>query len=790
MKKFCFPITLILFLITGPDPIPGQSLQVIMDKLNLYNQKYPEEIVYVHSDRNRYSPGDIIWFKAYIITDLGEKPNLSRDLYLGLVDRDGQEVAHAKFLVDIDHVNGDLEIPLQVSPGNYMLMAYTSWMKNTPVERIFTKEITIEDDVPGVAVTLKLNDTLFTGGSTVRADIECLDNKNIPVAAPFQYKLTADGSIVLQGENKTDKSGKAQVTVVLPEGNAGSKYEITVDVTDKNRTSRIGIVIPTPENILDVSFYPESGMLIMGKASKIAFRAFNVANRPANFEGEIFDNEKLVTTIVSSSDGIGSFVLVPEREQVYTLKITKPAGIKRTFELPETFRSGLLVGIKESTRELLTFEVRQIYRQVQTYHFIAQMKGRIYWMESRRIDETGEVVVPLGDFPAGVAEISAFDTNMTLMAKRLFYVNQHKKLQIEIIPDKQQYTSKEKTSLTIRVKDENGNPVKAVLSLAVSPEYFQQSHSDNSDLFSLVSLKSDLTGFIPSPSSYFKQDETSLQLLDNLLIANTYNRFTWKTILKTGTTSPAYVNMDNNKNATGTDFNAKAAAYCGNYLTGSLTAPGNLYTLQPKNDVASWSRDISHQPANSPYSGRLTVREIVHQIRPYDVIGGKIFFVNTGGNSINNQDGAIIAINGILMGTNIAVLDGIQPADIGNIKVSTRPMDIQKYTGLNTMGVIEIETKVNDTFKKPAAMPEPEHNEYRASSEFNISGKNTGSKGGKSKSTIPVTTYWNPEIRTDSSGIAEVSYFNTKTPGEISVTVEGISETGLCGSSGIAYLVK
>jgi hypothetical protein len=279
-------------------------------------------------------------------------------------------------------------------------------------------------------------------------------------------------------------------------------------------------------------------------------------------------------------------------------------------------------------------------------------------------------------------------------------------------------------------------------------------------------------------------------LLDNLLIANTYNRFAWKTILKTGTTSPAYVNMDNNKDATGTDFNAKAAAYCGNYLTGSHTAPGNLYTLQPRNDVASWSMDISHKPANSLYSGRLTVREIVHQIRPYDVIGGKIFFVNTGVNSITNQDGAIIAINGILMGTNIAVLDGIQPADIGNIKVSTRPMDIQKYTGLNTMGVIEIETKVNDIFKKPEAVPVPEHNEYRTSSEFNISGKNTGSKGGKSKSTIHGTTYWNPEIRTDSSGMAVVSYFNNKTPGEISVTVEGISGTGLCGSSGLIYSVK
>lgn len=794
MKNIYLPLIIMISMVTGSVRMQAQSVQDIMNKLNLYQQKYPEETVYIQSDRNWYAPGDIIWFKAHILADLGEKHNLSRDLHVGLVDRGGQEVAHAKFLVDNDHVNGDFEIPLRVSPGKYLLMAYTSWMQNTPVERIFIKEIVIEDETPAFSVDLKLNDTLFAAKSTVRADIECLDHKKRPVVAAFQYKLLVDGIVALKGVNKTDKSGKAQVAFTLPEGKADSKMELTVDATVKNKTTGVGMVIPTPENILDVSFYPEGGMLIAGAERKIAFRAFNAADRPVDFEGEIFDNEKMVLKIGSTLNGIGSFVFTPEREQVYSLKITKPAGIEKTFELPEQFRSGVIMGIKSRSPEVLTLEFQQIYKRVQTYHFVGQMKGRIYWMESRRIDKNIVVVVPLGDFPAGVAEITAFDSALNLVARRLLFVNQNKKLHIEVIPDKLQYGKKDKTVFTIHVKDENGNPVQALLSMAAGPKYQQQPIANNADLFSLMTLKSDLIGFIPAPAAYFNHDETSLRLLDDLLIANAYNRFTWRTIFNTNEAGASYVSMDNPyESLISMAFNSEAARFCGNYLSGSLAAPGILHPLQPVNDVASWSAAGSLKSQNNMYNGRMTVREIVYQIKPYKLFDGKIYFDNIGVNSITNQDGAIIAINGILMGTDIAVLDGILPVDIDHINISTKPMDIQRYTGLNTMGVIEVFTKVNDQFKKPVVTTDPEkaeNNEYRTPSQFFPGGMNADTKRGKSKSVLPGTIFWDPEIRTDSSGMVQVSFNNGKIPGEISVTVEGIAENGLFGNSTVTYTVK
>ena len=62
------------------------------------------------------------------------------------------------------------------------------------------------------------------------------------------------------------------------------------------------------------------------------------------------------------------------------------------------------------------------------------------------------------DIPAGIAECVAFDSAMNLVAKRLVFLNINKKLTVEITPDKLSYAPREKVSLAIEVKNENGNP--------------------------------------------------------------------------------------------------------------------------------------------------------------------------------------------------------------------------------------------------------------------------------------------------------------------------------------------
>jgi len=53
-----------------------------------------------------------------------------------------------------------------------------------------------------------------------------------------------------------------------------------------------------------------------------------------------------------------------------------------------------------------------------------------------------------------------------------------------------------------------------------------------------------------------------------------------------------------------------------------------------------------------------------------------------------------------------------------------------------------------------------------------------------------VNLYWNPVVRTDSTGLAQVSFFNSDETGNMQVVVEGITVNGKLCRGLSTYVVK
>jgi len=104
----------------------------------------------------------------------------------------------------------------------------------------------------------------------------------------------------------------------------------------------------------------------------------------------------------------------------------------------------------------------------------------------------------------------------------------------------------------------------------------------------------------------------------------------------------------------------------------------------------------SENRAKEPYwkknmDGTSNLLEIIKTIRPYELINGKIVF--RGANSLIAQDGALIVVDGQKIGTDASQLSIINPLDIDDIQILVNPVDMSKYTALNSVGVIEIKTR-------------------------------------------------------------------------------------------------
>ncbi|MEO1261328.1 MAG: carboxypeptidase-like regulatory domain-containing protein [Bacteroidota bacterium] len=121
------------------DPV----IQVMTERLARNVPIY--EKVYLHVDKPYYARGETLWFKAYITDAIVHRPyNLSRAMYVELINPLGEEVAHKKLEIEgSGFAQGDFLIYPGYLSGTYLLRAYTDQMRYYDHDYFFEKEINI-----------------------------------------------------------------------------------------------------------------------------------------------------------------------------------------------------------------------------------------------------------------------------------------------------------------------------------------------------------------------------------------------------------------------------------------------------------------------------------------------------------------------------------------------------------------------------------------------------------------------------------------------------------------------
>lgn len=116
-------------------------------KRNLEEQ--PQEKVYVHTDRAEYASGETIWYKAYLTYGPAHVPSgLSSTVYIELINSSDSLISINKGFVVEGSSIGQFEIPEDLASGEYIIRAYTNWMRNNEEEFFFHKQIRIVSGAP------------------------------------------------------------------------------------------------------------------------------------------------------------------------------------------------------------------------------------------------------------------------------------------------------------------------------------------------------------------------------------------------------------------------------------------------------------------------------------------------------------------------------------------------------------------------------------------------------------------------------------------------------------------
>ncbi|ANE49146.1 MG2 domain-containing protein [Flavisolibacter tropicus] len=137
-----YPLTICLLILTALVSKAQTQTLAPDSALNTFKEQYPQEKVFVQTDKDVYISGETIWMKAWCALD-GVPSFLSKILYVDLVDANGQVALKKMYQLDkLSSTGADFDVPESILTGTYSINAYTLWMLNFP-EYIFRKNVFI-----------------------------------------------------------------------------------------------------------------------------------------------------------------------------------------------------------------------------------------------------------------------------------------------------------------------------------------------------------------------------------------------------------------------------------------------------------------------------------------------------------------------------------------------------------------------------------------------------------------------------------------------------------------------
>ena len=503
---------------------------------------FPQEKIYIQTDRNIYIHGETLWFRTHLVDALMFKQaNASRYVYVELINQLGNLVERVKIRPDsLGCFYGHISLTEDLPEGYYSLRAYTWFMQNMGEDFFSHKLIYISDPV-SESISPKINYSV--DHDDIHAEIHFLSKQSNSSVMPQQAILFPDGDRDKKGKILLFEKKKAQYTF--------KKTEIATSRTFLLQTVYEGKVlnkyfrIPPLDKTFDVTFFPEGGHAAYSTDVKMAFKAIDADGLSTKVEGQVFDEKGQVCAHFKSLHlGMGSFRMYYTPGKKYHAICSDETGISKRFELPDPSPDAISLNTFWAKNYLRVSLSKSPDTQLpSSLMLVAHLRGIVLYAQPWN-DKQSYVDFEKDFFPAGIVHFLLINKDRNILSERLVFSTQSNVLvHTEIKLDRKNYLAREKVNMDISIKDLNGNPMSGNLSLAVVDRADVKTDSV-SNIVSTLLLTSELKGYIESPLSYLQNDRSSLHALDLLMMTQGWRKYNIPEVLKGNITRTLPYNLE------------------------------------------------------------------------------------------------------------------------------------------------------------------------------------------------------------------------------------------------------
>ena len=436
----------------------------------LFNRSMPQEKAYLHLDNTGYFKGERIWFKAYLRrADTGEPSDISKVLYVELLNPSGDVIQKAKLKVENGEAAGDLSLDSIFGSGFYEIRAYTRYMMNFGDATAFSRVLPV------------FNKPKTEG-----------DYSN-PVIDQYSYRNRLPGrekeedAAVLSAEDGKSRKAKG----------------------------------------FEVKFYPEGGDLVQGLRSRVAFTVTDKDGMPVATKGLIMNEEDQTLAVAfSGADGRAVFEIIPEGKHL-KMALTDEDGDLHTFDLPEPRAEGCVVKVDPLKDDEVTVLVSSSpAMQGRMLGYTIVNGGRVFRADTLTAEPAIEIGLNRDDLPYGVNQLTFFSSDGQIQAERLFFICPEGEDvdSVKLTADRQSITPCCKVKFDIQTAPNSHVSFSAMDAGTLT-------NGKQGNIHTWMLLGSEVKGYIANPDYYFEADDLPhRQAADTLMLVQGWRRYDWRLI--------------------------------------------------------------------------------------------------------------------------------------------------------------------------------------------------------------------------------------------------------------------
>lgn len=493
-------------------------------------------LAHVTTDKALYKPGETVYGRALLLNAFSRVPYASTFQALLEIRSPKGDVVHSGALFGTGEGVAPFSyaLPKEIAGGDYKAVIKFYGQEFAPAERAF--EVRAYRP-PRLKTELEFVKKAYGPGDTVAATLEVSRAEGgIPAGAPVTAVAVLDGVELYRAELSLNDKGGCEVRFGLPAEIGEGEGNLSMLIRDGGVQESAVKTIPIPRHKLALRFYPEGGRLVAGLSQRLYLEARTAKGKPADVAGRVLSpSGEELGHFRSTHEGRGhaSFTF-PAAGEGYVAVLDEPAGVTTRYSLPLVEASGASLRVAAEVIEA----GKPLVVAVESSPPDALAGARVVVAVREHEVGTAEVAGPtealsiaLPKSASGVLRVTLVLANGLPVAERLVFRRPTASIQVEV-EGPSRAGLRDPLTLLIRTKDQDGDPVAALLGVAVvddAPQKNIERRERPPRLRAQVLLEPEVQE-LRDAAAYLDRDPEAPAKLDLLLGTQGWRRFAFRDV--------------------------------------------------------------------------------------------------------------------------------------------------------------------------------------------------------------------------------------------------------------------